>query len=120
MRELKIGFFEWVVYFLYAPLKSNQKMNLPITITSKAQQKIIEIIQHKNIGEEYGLRIGSKGTGCNQNLYMGFDTIKENDEIFFENNIRIIIKKMQFMYVINSILDYQIDPKTNEEGFIFI
>ncbi|TAE74866.1 MAG: iron-sulfur cluster assembly accessory protein [Bacteroidetes bacterium] len=94
-------------------------MNLPLTITPKAQEKIIEIIQNKKIGEEYGLRIINKGIGCNQNLHIGFDKIKENDEVFFENNIKIIIQKIQLIYVINSVLDYQIDIKNNEEGFVF-
>ncbi|TAE47055.1 MAG: iron-sulfur cluster assembly accessory protein [Cytophagia bacterium] len=94
-------------------------MNLPIIITSKAKEKIIDIIQKKNISNDYALRIGSKGTGCNQNLYVGFDKIKESDEVFFDNNISIIIKKTQLMYIINVTLDYQIDKNTNEEGFIF-
>lgn len=94
------------------------KKKLPITISEKALSKILKIKAKKDIADEYYLRLGIKSAGCGVASYIiGFDHLKEKDEIFEFGELKIIIEKMQLMYLAGKSIDFgEADGVT---GFIF-
>lgn len=88
----------------------------PLQLTDNAAAVVKQLLQG-NVEAPY-LRIGVKGGGCSGMGYMlGFDAIKEDDELFDIAGIPVIIKKAHGMYLVGLEVDYQ-----NEEdarGFVF-
>jgi len=94
------------------------KNKLPISITEKAQLKILEIKVQKKITDNYYLRIGVKSAGCGIASYIiGFDHANEKDEVFELDDLTIIIEKMQLMYLAGKSVDF--GETEGETGFIF-
>lgn len=94
------------------------KKILPITISTKATKQILSIKKHKQIADEYYLRLGVKSAGCGIASYIiGFDHVNEKDEIYEMGDFNIIIEKIQVMYLAGKSIDYgEADGAT---GFIF-
>ncbi|MBF9252068.1 iron-sulfur cluster assembly accessory protein [Pontibacter sp. 172403-2] len=91
----------------------------PITLTEKALVEVRNIMQEKNVPEEYGLRVGVQGGGCSGMSYLlGFDKPKETDEIFhLEGGVDLIMDKKHAMYVLGMQVDFQ--DGLNARGFTF-
>lgn len=90
----------------------------PIKISPKALQEIQDIFTNKNIPSDYGLRIGSKGSGCAGVEYIiGFDKITEEDQQYDYNGVTVIVKKKDFMHLIGLEVDFVEDSE--ERGFVF-
>lgn len=95
-----------------------EKKILPLSISDKAYQKILEIKKHKNISDDYCLRLGVKSAGCGVASYViGFDHRSEKDELFLVEEIQVIIEKLQLMYLAGKIVDF--DAVDGQEGFVF-
>ncbi len=95
-----------------------EKKILPLSISDKAYQKILEIRKHKNISDDYCLRLGVKSAGCGVASYViGFDHRSEKDELFLVEEIQVIIEKLQLMYLAGKIVDF--DVVDGQEGFVF-
>ncbi|MDN5203439.1 iron-sulfur cluster assembly accessory protein [Fulvivirgaceae bacterium BMA10] len=92
----------------------------PVTITDKAVKEIKEIIRHKNIPAEYGLRIGIKGgVGCaGVSFLLGFDKKKETDDEFEIDGITVYLEKKHFMYLIGMQVDFY--EGADARGFSFV
>ena len=94
------------------------KKKFPIRVTVAAHDKILEIRKNKKIDDSYHLRLGVKSAGCGIASYViGFDHLDEKDEIFDLNDIRIIIEKIQLMYLAGKTVDY--GESEGDIGFIF-
>ena len=94
------------------------KKKLPLEITDKATEKIMEIKKQKEIDDSYLLRLGVKPSGCGiASHIIGFDHATEKDEIFDHEGIKIIIEKMQMMYLAGKSIDY--GNFNGEVGFVF-
>ena len=90
----------------------------PIKISEKALNEIKDIFNNKNIPENYGLRIASKGSGCAGIEYIiGFDQKTDEDEQYDDHGIKIIINKKDFMHLIGVEVDFIDD--NDERGFVF-
>jgi iron-sulfur cluster assembly protein len=65
------------------------------------------------------IRVGVKSGGCSGLSYdLSFDNQeKENDKIFENNDIKIIVDKKSFLYLVGTELDYS--GGLNGTGFIF-
>ncbi len=93
--------------------------SLPIVITDKAWQEIRNIVDKKNIPEGYGLRIGISGAGCAGISYvLGFDKPTENDKKCLLNDLDVLIKKKDMMYLIGIQLDFY--EGNDARGFTFV
>ena len=80
-----------------------------ITISDKAKQRAIELIAESGFTTEtHFIRVGVKGGGCSGLSYdLDFDdTIKEGDQIFGDEIVRIICDKKSLLYLIGTELDY--------------
>ncbi len=90
-------------------------MNLPIQITHLAQQEIKDTLKANKIPDNYGLRVGMKGGGCAGQLLLGFDVPTTYDQVYWLENIKILIDKRHLMYVINTEIDFE--ETENGTGF---
>ena len=92
---------------------------LPVKLTLAAIAEIKDTFERKKIPAEYALRIGMKGSGCSGTTFIiGFDTQKEQDEIFELEGFKIYIEKKHLLYL----FDIQVDFIANEteRGFVFL
>ncbi|MEL7147917.1 MAG: iron-sulfur cluster assembly accessory protein [Bacteroidota bacterium] len=91
----------------------------PVTISKDAEKEILNILNNKNVPKEYGLRIGVKGgRGCaGVNYMLGFDTEKEGDMTYLHENIKVILKKKEMMFLMGVEVDFY--DGADERGFTF-
>lgn len=94
-------------------------MLIPITITEKAQIEIKNIIDNKNIPQDYFLRVGVKGGGCGGMSYLlGFDKPKTDDVQFEFEGIPVLIEKRHVMFLMGMEVDFF--DGTEARGFTFV
>ncbi|NWG28879.1 MAG: iron-sulfur cluster assembly accessory protein [Ignavibacteriaceae bacterium] len=90
-----------------------------ITITEKARNEILRIMQFNNIPENYGLRVGVKGGGCSGLTYtLNFDgDQRPGDTIIESENIKLFVDGKSLFYLMGTQLDYS--DGLNGRGFVF-
>ena len=92
-----------------------------ITVTENAKKKAINLMEEdgKTPSEAF-IRVGVKGGGCSGLSYeLTFDTdLKQEDKVFENNGIRVVVDKKSFLYLIGTELDYS--GGLNGKGFIFV
>jgi len=92
-----------------------------ITVTENAKKKAVNLMEEdgKTPAEAF-IRVGVKGGGCSGLSYdLTFDTdLKEDDKVFENNGIRVVVDKKSFLYLIGTELDYS--GGLNGKGFIFV
>ena len=89
-----------------------------ITVTDSAKKQALRLMEDDN-KEGYFIRVGVEGGGCSGLMYqLTFDNVdKEGDREFFDNDIRVVVDKKSFLYLIGTVLDYS--GGLNGKGFIF-
>lgn len=92
---------------------------IPVEITSRAQQEITQIIANKKIPDGYFLRIGMRGGGCGAaGFSLGFDTPNEFDQKYLTGDIEVLIDKRHIMYLLDMKVDFE--ERKEEQGFVFL
>ncbi|MCH7525126.1 MAG: iron-sulfur cluster assembly accessory protein [Bacteroidetes bacterium] len=91
-----------------------------IKVSEIAKIKVIELMHDE--GYDYKtdfVRVGVKSGGCSGLSYdLKFDKQKEEDDKVFEDNgVKIIVDKKSFLYLIGTTLDYS--GGLNGTGFVF-
>lgn len=98
--------------------KTENESMVPVRLTPGAIAELKRIIQEQNLSSEHGLRIGVKGGGCSGFSYiLGFDTLKENDQVFILDDIKIYLQKAHALYLLGMEIDF-VDGLDNR-GFSF-
>lgn len=91
-----------------------------IQVSEKAKMMAIELMREDgyDAAKDY-IRVGVKSGGCSGLSYdLSFDNEeKENDKVFENNNIKIIVDKKSFLYLVGTELDYS--GGLNGTGFVF-
>jgi iron-sulfur cluster assembly protein len=91
-----------------------------IKVSTTAKTKISQLMTEGgfNVSDDY-VRVGVKSGGCSGLSYeLDFDNSKgESDKLFEDNNVKIIIDKKSFLYLIGTTLEYS--GGLNGKGFIF-
>ncbi|MEL4456612.1 iron-sulfur cluster assembly accessory protein [Lutimonas vermicola] len=91
-----------------------------IEVSEKAKLKAIELMREDgyDASRDY-IRVGVKSGGCSGLSYeLTFDKEeKENDKVFENNDIKIIVDKKSFLYLVGTTLDYS--GGLNGTGFVF-
>jgi len=91
-----------------------------IKISDLAKNKVIELMSNDGfIPEQDFIRVGVKSGGCSGLSYdLKFDKNKnEDDKMFEDKNIKIVVDKKSFLYLIGTTLEYS--GGLNGTGFVF-
>jgi len=91
-----------------------------IKVSEIAKIKVIELMSDE--GYDYKtdfVRVGVKSGGCSGLSYdLNFDKEKEDeDKVFEDNGVKIIVDKKSFLYLIGTTLEYS--GGLNGTGFVF-
>ena len=91
-----------------------------IKVSDIAKKKVIELMKEDGFNpvNDY-VRVGVKSGGCSGLSYeLDFDKEqKEGDKFFEDNDIKIIVDKKSFLYLIGTTLEYS--GGLNGTGFVF-
>lgn len=91
-----------------------------ITVSEIAKKKVVELMQEEgyNASTDF-VRVGVKSGGCSGLSYdLKFDKEKqEDDKVFEDNGVKIIVDKKSFLYLIGTTLEYS--GGLNGTGFVF-
>lgn len=91
-----------------------------IKVSETAKKKVVELMQEDgyNAATDF-VRVGVKSGGCSGLSYdLQFDKQQqEDDKIFEDNGIKIIVDKKSFLYLIGTTLEYS--GGLNGTGFVF-
>ncbi|MCT4699370.1 MULTISPECIES: HesB/IscA family protein [Tenacibaculum] len=91
-----------------------------IKVSDTAKNKVIELMTHDGFDATVDfVRVGVKSGGCSGLSYdLTFDkSTQENDKIFEENNVKIVVDKKSFLYLVGTTLEYS--GGLNGKGFVF-
>jgi iron-sulfur cluster assembly protein len=88
-----------------------------IQISDTAAEQIAQVKKTENRPEETFLRIRVVGGGCSGMQYkLDFETQKnENDKVFTEKGIEVVVDNKSYLYLIGSMLDFS--GGLNGKGF---
>lgn len=89
-----------------------------IKVTDTAKKKALQLMEEDGLSNAF-IRVGVEGGGCSGLMYqLTFDTqLKEDDKEFIDNDIKVVVDKKSFLYLIGTILDYS--GGLNGKGFVF-
>jgi iron-sulfur cluster assembly protein len=89
-----------------------------IKVTDNAKKQAIRLMEDEN-KEGFFIRVGVQGGGCSGLMYqLTFDNeMKEDDKEFFDNDIKVVVDKKSFLYLIGTTLDFS--GGLNGKGFVF-
>jgi len=91
-----------------------------IKVSNLAKIKVIELMHDEGYNYKTDfVRVGVKSGGCSGLSYdLKFDKEKdEEDKVFEDNGVKIIVDKKSFLYLIGTTLDYS--GGLNGTGFVF-
>lgn len=91
-----------------------------IAVTDKAKDRIIQLRSQEGRAEDNNIRVLVEGGGCSGLMYdLKFDSaIEDNDEIFEDKGIKILVDKKSLLYLLGTTLDFS--DGLNGKGFQFI
>src|SRR3984885_14957534 len=83
-------------------------MDVMITLTDKGAEKVREFLESQSaVADTAGLRVGVRGGGCSGFQYaLAFDEQRENDQVFEDKGIRLLVDQPSLPYVKGSIIDF--------------
>jgi iron-sulfur cluster assembly protein len=78
-----------------------------ITLTTKAAEKIGELLQGQDDSAGQALRVAVRGGGCSGFQYaLAFDQIKDDDNVFEVDGVAVVVDKVSMQFVFGSEVDY--------------
>ncbi|SFI27793.1 HesB/IscA family protein [Halpernia frigidisoli] len=91
-----------------------------IKVSDEAKKKAVQLMTEEGLDplEDY-IRVGVKSGGCSGLEYvLKFDAERqENDQVFEDNGIKVIIEKKSMLYLAGTVLEYS--GGLNGKGFVF-
>nr|WP_299385934.1 iron-sulfur cluster assembly accessory protein [Allomuricauda sp.] len=91
-----------------------------IKVSESAKQKVVNLMTEEGFDAATDfVRVGVKSGGCSGLSYeLKFDkSAAENDKVFEDNSVRIIVDKKSFLYLVGTTLEYS--GGLNGKGFVF-
>jgi iron-sulfur cluster assembly protein len=91
-----------------------------IKVSETAKKKVIELMTDDGFDAAADfVRVGVKSGGCSGLSYdLKFDKIRnDEDKVFEDNGVKIIVDKKSFLYLIGTTLEYS--GGLNGAGFVF-
>ena len=92
---------------------------LVINISESAAKQISLLKDRENVNSESYLRVSVIGGGCSGMSYkMKFDDkVMDTDKVFAQNNVKLVIDKKSYLYLVGTTLEF--DGGLNGQGFGF-
>lgn len=89
-----------------------------IKVTESARDQAVRLMAESGVEGSF-IRVGVQGGGCSGLMYdLDFDTEeKEDDKVFEDNGVKIVVDKKSFLYLVGTTLDYS--GGLNGKGFVF-
>ena len=108
--------------FLYCIFAVNLDLikTIMIKVSDTAKKKVVELMTEDGFNSATDfVRVGVKSGGCSGLSYdLKFDKAQnEEDKVFEDNGVRIIVDKKSFLYLIGTTLEYS--GGLNGSGFVF-
>lgn len=91
-----------------------------IKVSEQAKSKLSSLMQEEGFdAAQHFVRVGVKSGGCSGLSYdLNFDqSQQDNDKIFEDNGIKLIVNKSSFLYLVGTTLEYS--GGLNGKGFVF-
>ncbi len=91
-----------------------------IKVSETAKKRVVNLMTEEGFDASTDfVRVGVKSGGCSGLSYeLNFDkSAAENDKVFEDNAVRIIVDKKSFLYLIGTTLEYS--GGLNGKGFVF-
>lgn len=105
-----------------SPLRARQAENFKrmITVNDSARDQVNKLMSEDNSGDNAFVRVGVESGGCSGLKYhLDFDTVIQDDDKIFENNgVKVVVNKKSYLYLVGTELDYS--GGLNGTGFTFI
>ena len=99
-------------------MSTRTTIEAPLSFTEGAKAEVKKLIEQQEIAPDFGLRVGVEGGGCSgMNYVLGFDQVKEGDQEFNIDGIRVLMNKAHGLYLAGMQVDYQ--QGLNARGFVF-
>ena len=78
-----------------------------VTLTDFAAEKVRAFLATQEATDDAGLRVGVRGGGCSGFQYaLALDERRDEDMVFEDHGIRVIVDPMSLQYVDGSVVDY--------------
>ena len=79
-----------------------------ITLTDNAAEKVRDFLAAQAaVAETAGLRVGVRGGGCSGFQYaLAFDEQRDDDSVFEDKGIRLLVDRPSLPYVKGSVIDF--------------
>lgn len=78
-----------------------------ITLTDQAAAKVGELLSGQGEDEGQALRVAVRGGGCSGFQYaLAFDRVKDDDHVFEDRGVAVIVDKVSMQFVLGSEVDY--------------
>ncbi len=91
-----------------------------IKVSETAKKKVISLMEEDGFDatKDY-VRVGVKSGGCSGLSYeLTFDNqTSEDDKVFVDNDVKIVVDKKSFLYLVGTTLEYS--GGLNGKGFVF-
>lgn len=91
-----------------------------IQVSDTAKKRVVNLMTEEgyDAAKDY-VRVGVKSGGCSGLSYeLKFDNkMEESDKVFEDNDVRIIVDKKSFLYLVGTVLEYS--GGLNGKGFVF-
>ncbi|SFW29961.1 iron-sulfur cluster assembly protein [Sinomicrobium oceani] len=91
-----------------------------IKVSDTAKRKVVELMTEEGYDATNDfVRVGVKSGGCSGLSYeLKFDKLQsEDDKLFEDNAVRILVDKKSFLYLVGTTLEYS--GGLNGKGFVF-
>nr|WP_299340769.1 iron-sulfur cluster assembly accessory protein [Allomuricauda sp.] len=91
-----------------------------IKVSETARQKVVSLMTEDGFDSNTDfVRVGVKSGGCSGLSYeLTFDkSIGDTDKVFEDNQVRILVDKKSFLYLVGTTLEYS--GGLNGKGFVF-
>jgi iron-sulfur cluster assembly protein len=78
-----------------------------ITLTDNAAAKIKDLLDGQDDADLQALRVAVRGGGCSGFQYaLAFDQVKDDDHVFEDRGVSVIVDKTSMQFVFGSEVDY--------------
>lgn len=90
-----------------------------ITVSEEAKNEVTRLKGQGEVDQNAFIMVGVKGGGCSGLTYnLEFDKdLKEEDKLFEDKGVKIVVDKKSFLYLVGTELQYT--GGLNGKGFVF-